>query len=122
MIRSRFSRAVALVVAAVAVGAIPATAHAITLTEYPVGNQGPGQPNYHHPGSIADGPDGRLWFTDNGCGGYPGICQIGAIATNGTVTEYGAAQLGSTMYLMRLLPGPTATFGSPRTRAGTSVA
>ncbi len=93
--RSRLGRVVALVVSVATVGVVPGVARALTLTEYPVGNQGTGQPNYHHPGSITSGPDGRLWFTDNGCEGYAGVCQIGAISTDGTITEYGAAQLGS---------------------------
>jgi streptogramin lyase len=89
-------RMVALAAWVAAMGVAAGAARAVTLTEYPLGSQGTGQPNYHHPGSITSGPDGRLWFTDNGCDGYPGICQIGAIATDGTITEYGGAQLGST--------------------------
>lgn len=94
MARRWQSRAVGFLATMAAIGAAPAVARAITFTEYPVGNDA-GQPNYHHPGSITAGPDGRLWFTDNGCAGYSGTCQIGAIATDGTITEYGGAQLGS---------------------------
>jgi len=98
MVRGRLSRMVVFVSSVATIGVAPGVARAITLTEYPVGSHAPGQPNYHQPGSITDGPDGRLWFTDDGCGGGggPGICQIGAIDTSGTITEYGASELGST--------------------------
>src|SRR6201995_820773 len=105
MMHRRLRRMVALGVSVAAMWVAPAMARAITLNEYPVGSQGAGQPNYHHPGSITNGPDGRLWFTDNGCAGYPGICQIGAIATDGTITEYGAAQLGSTYVPDQIVTG-----------------
>jgi len=105
MMHSRPRRMVALGVSVAAMWVAPAMARAITLTEYPVGSQGTGQPNYHQPGSITAGPDGRLWFTDNGCAGSPGICQIGAIATDGTITEYGAGQLGTTYLPDQIVTG-----------------
>jgi len=41
---------------------------------------------------IAAGPDGNLWFTDQGCTlpSTPGTCAIGRITPAGTITEFSA--------------------------------
>ncbi len=47
-----------------------------TITEYTL-------PNEAHPGGITKGPDGNLWFAEEG------TSKIGKITTAGAITEYG---------------------------------
>ncbi len=55
-----------------------------TVTEFPLpeGSQPGGALNPNKVGSLTPGPDGALWFTEDG--------KIGRIATDGTVTEFPA--------------------------------
>lgn len=56
--------------------ALAPSALAVQITEYPL-------PEGSKPLYIAAGPDGNLWFTDNG------LNEIGKVTTSGQVTEYG---------------------------------
>src|ERR1051326_1626975 len=55
----------------------------IAITEYPVTTSG------SLPYGITAGPDGNIWFTENGAN------KIGKITPNGVVTEYPIPTAGS---------------------------
>ena len=71
----RVARLVCAVAASVALSG-PEDATAQTITEFPIPTAGSA------PYSITVGPDGALWFTENGAN------QIGRITTAGVITEF----------------------------------
>ena len=77
-------RSLAALASVAAVLALPASASSITptprVTEFVTGLT-----LANAPGDITAGPDGNLWFTEQGV--LPGI---GRITTSGTITEYTA--------------------------------
>src|SRR5438034_10579201 len=75
MRQTRSVRVILSVVVLIGVAAAPAQA-ARRIAEYPL-------PSAHSlPIGIAAGPDGNLWFTDDG------LNKIGRITTAGAITEY----------------------------------
>jgi streptogramin lyase len=58
------------------------------VTEFSAGLQGKAS----NPTGIAAGPDGNVWFTDQGCAlaSNPGTCAIGRITPSGAIAEFSA--------------------------------
>ena len=61
---------------------LPQRALAQTISEFPVPTAGAS------PFQITAGPDGALWFTEEGYPGDPNNENIGRITTSGAITEY----------------------------------
>jgi virginiamycin B lyase len=81
---------------------LPAMTAAQTVTEFPLPN-GNGNPD-----GITPGPDGALWFTEEGAvdirGNIQGPGKIGRITTDGAITEY--AVPSATSYPKGIAAGP----------------
>jgi streptogramin lyase len=75
-------RCIAVAVLALGAAAAPAAAITPTVTEY-TGGVAPGFSVNAAPEGITTGPDGNLWFTENG---PPG--RVARITTSGVVTEF----------------------------------
>jgi streptogramin lyase len=67
---------------------LPATA-AGSITEFPLSNA------QSNPQGIAAGPDGALWFAEEGSGLGAGSGRIGRITTSGSITEFPVPSPGS---------------------------
>ena len=74
------------------------------------------------PDGIAAGPDGNLWFTDDGCVHSGGTCAIGEInPTTHAISEFSTG-LNPSASRSRSRRGRTGTYGSPSTTSPTLVA
>ncbi|MFZ0041689.1 MAG: hypothetical protein WAK93_10305, partial [Solirubrobacteraceae bacterium] len=83
-VRARWTTATLAVVGAVLAAMVTASsALALGVTEHNVGLNPGSLPN-----AITSGPDGNLWFTDQGCTGT-GSCAVGSITTSGAINEFG---------------------------------
>jgi virginiamycin B lyase len=80
-----------------ALAGVSGHALAVTISEFQI----PSANSY--PMGITAGPDGALWFAENGCG-FGGCSKIGRITTDGTITEFAAfpSQTGP----INITPGP----------------
>src|SRR5690348_12669609 len=80
-----FGRRCVMLVALAASAALPAAADAApTITEYTTGLAQNAAPR-----DVTTGPDGAIWFTEDGNN------AIGRIAPDGTITEFGGLTAGS---------------------------
>jgi len=68
-----------------------------TITEYSL-------PSGREPYDIVKGPDGNMWFTEQGQGTSWG--KIGKITTSGTITEYSVPELASDPVPVDITSGP----------------
>lgn len=96
-----WARAVLLALAGVAFGAAAPAAQALSFTEY---NDNLNQ--YSLPGYMTAGPDGNVWFTDDGCTGVSAPCAVGRVTPSGTITEFQDSRLEGGALPNGIVTGP----------------
>jgi virginiamycin B lyase len=98
-----WTRRIGLALAGVAacIAAAAGTARALTFAEYDVPAN-----SYSDPGYLTAGPDGNVWFSDDGCSGYSGSCAIGRITPSGAITEFQDSRLQGGAVPNGIVTGP----------------